>query len=522
MSNLTLAPATHKSGHHQTRKKASATVKVTPSFFAKVKDSPQKDRFLYAYRKLFSLALWSDETFRRGKAPMASPEDRAYRQRTTRLYTSRPELNAGATHRPIELFWETRFSAIPGLEAGGTGDRTAREFWEEGDRLELWYFIPCNAKRCHEGTPLGEREHARIILRNWDNEPLIEATIEGKRLVAKVRAQREQARINTARVADSFTLVEAHRDAIHRTTYPPQEQLHEVALQMVTENEDKDFKPYTYIKDPVSGEQSRLNLPTVINDFMNCLERAPSITGEDTKDLHGNTYPNRIYGNRFNLVPKWIRNRFLFDGERIVALDLKALHPNIIASDYRKETTNEPPDLLIGDSHGKITDALNRKRIEQGLPPLDRKTVKEAVNLSFWNCQKEEPDRWSKDHKEARAEFCFLIEEQCPGFLRWHVQRSNELRFLDNDEKRIERRKKRKRPPEHPELLDPHRQISRLLNLWEVQLMAHAVRILRQQGITCDTAHDCLYVAQSHKQQAIDALNAACLAYGVVTYAEES
>lgn len=505
------------------RKKPSAVVKVSPSFFAQVKDSPLKNRFLFAYGKIFSAALRSDEAYRRGKGHSAKYASRAYRQRTNDLYKSRPKLNARATHRPIELFWETRYCELPGWTAGGTCNVSAEAFWNEGERLGLWYFIPCNPANCHEGTPLNKREHARIILRNWGNEPRIEVIIEGKVLTDKIAEQRNRGEINLQRVPDSLTLIEAHRDAISRTTYPSEEQLREVARRMVDNGEtNKHGEPYTYIEKAVSGKVSRLNLPTVINDFMKSLESAPSISGEDTKDSNGIMYPNRIYGNRFNLPAKWIRNLYLFDGERIVGLDLKALHPNIIAADYRKETGNEPPDLLTGDSHGKITAALNRKRLEQGLPPLDRKTVKEAVNLSFWNCQKEQPDWWSKAHKEARAEFCWLIEEQCPGFLRWHVQRSKDLSFLDNDERRIEERKKRKHPPEHPEWLDPHRQTSRLLNAWEVRLMAYAVRILRQQGITCDTAHDCLYVAVSNKEKAVDALNAACDFFGLKTYADES
>lgn len=86
----------------------------------------------------------------------------------------------------------------------------------------------------------------------------------------------------------------------------------------------------------------------------------------------------RIYKDRFycflSMIPKWIRNEIVIDGEEIGEIDAQALHPRIVGKLYEDYSGEDRPEFLTGDSHTKIAKMLNVSRDSAKL-----------LSLSYWN-----------------------------------------------------------------------------------------------------------------------------------------
>ena len=190
---------------------------------------------------------------------------------------------------------------------------------------------------------------------------------------------------------------------IQSYTFPTTERLQEVAEKMV-KNKDKDKYGRIYsfgipsewmseengttvTKKKANGEtftytvhgKLKENCPYVdisIHIYNYLLMMNGSKTLRKRKKYYdgvGNVYYDRFY-TFLSMIPKWIRQEILIDGEEIIEIDAQALHPRCIGKLFEDATSVERPDFLIGDSHSKIAEILGVTRNEAKL-----------INLSYWN-----------------------------------------------------------------------------------------------------------------------------------------
>lgn len=89
--------------------------------------------------------------------------------------------------------------------------------------------------------------------------------------------------------------------------------------------------------------------------------------------FNDNEYEDRFYSS-LSLLPKWIRSEIKIGGEKIVEVDMTALHSRIVGKMYSERYKTEIPDFLRDDSHTKLASILG----------VDRGEAKK-IGLCYWN-----------------------------------------------------------------------------------------------------------------------------------------
>ena len=89
--------------------------------------------------------------------------------------------------------------------------------------------------------------------------------------------------------------------------------------------------------------------------------------------INGLDFYDRYYYS-LAMLPKWIRNLILIDGEKIMEIDAVALHSKIVGKLYSGLMGEKTPEFLKGDSHSKVAELLSITRPEAKI-----------IALSYWN-----------------------------------------------------------------------------------------------------------------------------------------
>lgn len=169
----------------------------------------------------------------------------------------------------------------------------------------------------------------------------------------------------------------------------------------------------------------------------------------------------------FTLMPSWIRSKIKIDGESIVELDFKALHPNIAMSIY-------------GGSKKYLTHQQVAEESE-----IDIKNVK-IQHLSFFN-------------------------ERIFGMKRSPLYQF----YIDKEPLMLKNIENEKQNNEHK-----HRITSMKLFAKEVEIMTECIRQLNAEGIYVGYVYDALFCKQSDAERVKTIMNEVVIKLGVYTTAE--
>lgn len=189
------------------------------------------------------------------------------------------------------------------------------------------------------------------------------------------------------------------------------------------------------------------------------------------KRLHVN---GKDYYSRFYYSLSWMkkeeRKKLLIDNEPIVEIDATAFHPVLLGKIYHDKTGNDIPEFLKGDVHSKLAPMLG----------LSRNDAKE-INNSYWNSMiKNDKTIASYENKILFQKMDRYLKKEYPLFFDWlvEIKCNNPLNGLE-----------------------PHKNMSILLQDMDVRLMDKLIKKLNALNIVCIYVADAVYVKRSVAKQ---------------------
>lgn len=165
----------------------------------------------------------------------------------------------------------------------------------------------------------------------------------------------------------------------------------------------------------------------------------------------------------FNLIPSWIRSMITVDGEQMVEVDFKCLHPNIASTLFGGSKRNV--------QHSIVAEALN----------IDLNIVK-TQHLSFFN-----EEVWQM--------------KQSPLYAYYEVYEPTMLKNIIN-----------------MKFKDGYTSVTRLLFEKETEIMTKVIQTLNAEGIYVLYIYDALQCKESDVNRVAEVMNQTILECGVNTY----
>jgi hypothetical protein len=191
------------------------------------------------------------------------------------------------------------------------------------------------------------------------------------------------------------------------------------------------------------------------------------------KRLHandGNDYYSRFYYS-LSWMKKEERKKLLIDNEPIVEIDATAFHSVLLGKLFRDKTGNTIPEFLIGDVHSNLAPMLG----------LSRNDAKE-INNSYWNSEiKNDKTIASYENKILFQKMDDFLKNEYPEFWKWIVYIKYEMEPFNG--------------------LEPHKNMSILLQDRDVRLMDKLIKRLESLDIKCIYVADAVYVKKSVAKQ---------------------